>query len=48
MRRRRNNPSKDTIIKSINNDIHVIDKEDILVMFNDKENGTRGKFKLFK
>lgn len=48
MRRRQNNSLKDTIIKGMNNDIYIIDKEDILVMFNDKKSGTRGKFRLFK
>lgn len=42
------NSLKNTIIKNMNDDIYVIDKEDILFMFRDKKNGTRDKFKLFK
>lgn len=48
MIRRRSNPSKDMIIGNINDDIHVIDKEDILYMFSNKKVGTRTKFRIFK
>lgn len=48
MIRRRSNPSKDMIIGNINNDIRIIDKEDILYMFNNKKVGTRTKFKVFR
>lgn len=47
MIKRRSNPSKDMIIGNMNDNIHVIDKEDIISMFNNKSR-TRTKFRIFK
>jgi hypothetical protein len=48
MIRRRSNPSKDMIIGNINDDIRIIDKEDIMTMFNNQKDGTRAKFRIFR
>ncbi|MBI6874716.1 hypothetical protein [Clostridium aciditolerans] len=48
MIRRRSNPSKDMIIGNINDDIRIIDKEDIMAMFNNQKDGTRAKFRIFR
>lgn len=48
MIRRRSNPSKDMIIGTINDDIRIIDKEDIMAMFNNQKDGTRAKFRIFR